>query len=304
MQLRDPLFLESAIRNPQSAIPIGLLAGSGRFPVTFAEKARLLGIPVVCVGVRHEASAELVRMVDRFYWAGVARMGRMIRCFKREGVKQIVMAGKITKSVMHTPWLMLSLLPDWRTLRFWYARRTDNRDDTLLLQMIKEFEKDGLQFKSALDLCPELLVKPGVLTRRSPTPREESDISFAWELAKEMGRLDVGQSVSVKDRAVLAVEAIEGTDRAIARAGELCRSGNFVVVKVSKPQQDMRFDVPTVGGMTIEAMRRARASVLAIESGKTIILDQVDTVALADRYGIAIVSLPPDACPPVSAASQ
>jgi UDP-2,3-diacylglucosamine hydrolase len=272
--------------------PIGLLAGSGRFPITFAQKARSLGIPVVCVGIRNEASAELVGLVNRFYWSGVARLGRMIRCFKREGVGRIVMAGKITKSVMHTPWLVFSVLPDWRTLRFWFfSRRPDNRDDTLLLQMIEEFKKDGLQFESALTLCPELLVQPGVLTRRKPTSREEDDIAFGWELAKEMGRLDVGQSVCVRDRAALAVEAIEGTDRAITRAGELCRSGEFVVVKVAKPQQDMRFDVPTVGCATIETMHKARASVLAIESGKTIVLDLMETISLANHYGISIAAL-------------
>ena len=145
-------------------------------------------------------------------------------------------------------------------------------------------------FESALDLCPELLVRPGVLTRRRPTAAEEADIAFGWELAKEMGRLDVGQSVAVKERAVLAVEAIEGTDRAIARAGELCRAGGFVVVKVAKPQQDMRFDVPTVGCSTIETLHRAGGRVLAIEAGKTIVLDQDETVALADRYGITIVA--------------
>jgi len=271
--------------------PVGLLAGSGRFPITFAQKAKSLGVPVVCVGIRHEAPAELTQLVDRFYWAGIARMGRVIRCFKRERVERIVMAGKITKSVIHAPWRILSLLPDWRMIRFWYGRRADNRDDTLLLQVIREFEKDGLKFSSALELCPELLVEPGILTRRKPNSREEADIAFGWQLAKEMGRLDVGQSVSVKDRAVLAVEAIEGTDRAITRAGELCRSGGIVVVKVAKPQQDMRFDVPTVGCTTIETMHRSRASVMAIETAKTNILDQTDTISLADRYGISIVAL-------------
>src|SRR5262249_40356685 len=133
--------------------------------------------------------------------------------------------------------------------------------------------------------------RPGPGPRRAPTARERDDIAFGWQVAKEMGRLDIGQSVSVKDRAVLAVEAIEGTDRAIARAGELCRAGDFVVVKVAKPQQDMRFDVPTGGCMTIETMRKARAGVLAIEAGKTIILDQADTISLANRYHISIVAL-------------
>jgi UDP-2,3-diacylglucosamine hydrolase len=271
--------------------PIGLLAGSGRFPIVFAEKARHVGLPVVCVGVRYEADPRLQDLAHRFYWAGVARMGRMIRCFRREGVRRVVMAGKITKAVMHSPWRLLSLMPDWRTLCFWYHRpRKDNRDDSLLLGLIDEFARDGLTFESALDLCPELLVARGVLTRRQPTVQEIKDIDFGWELAKEMGKLDVGQSVAVKERAVLAVEAIEGTDRAIARAGELCRAGGFVVVKVAKPQQDMRFDVPTVGCSTIETLHRAGGRVLAIEGHKTIVLDRDDVVALADRYGISIVA--------------
>jgi DUF1009 family protein len=281
----------SFILTPSSSAPVGLLAGSGRFPILFAEKMRRLGIPVVCVGIRHEASLELAQLVDRFYWAGVVRMGRMIRCFKREKVERIVMAGKITKGIMHTPHRILALLPDWRTLRAWYRSRADNRDDTILLSIVAEFARDGLRFESALDLCPELLVRPGILTDRKPTPHEEMDITFGWDLAKEMGRLDVGQSVAVKERAVLAVEAIEGTDRAIARAGELCRVGGFVVVKVAKPQQDMRFDVPTVGCGTIETMHRAGGRVLAIEGSKTILLDESETIALANRYGISIVAL-------------
>jgi DUF1009 family protein len=269
------------------------LAGGGRYPVAFARKARSLGMRVVAVGLRHEADPQLAGLVERFYWASVARLGRIIRCFKRAGVRQWVMAGKVRKAVfMHKPWRVFSLMPDWRTLRFWYGRsRRDNRDDSLLLDVIAEFAADGLRCESALDLCPELLVRPGVLTRRKPTAREERDIAFGWELAKEMGRLDVGQSVAVKERAVLAVEAIEGTDQAIARAGELCRAGGFVVVKVAKPQQDMRFDVPTVGCTTIETMHRAGGRLLAIEAGKTIVLDEAETIALADRYGISLVAL-------------
>jgi len=279
------------METPSSA-PIGLLAGSGRFPIVFAEKARQLGLPLVCVGIRHEAPAELIPLVPRFYWARVAQLGRMIRCFKYEGVQRVAMAGKIAKTVMHTRWRFLRLWPDWRTVRFWYARqRRDNRDDSLLLGIIDEFAADGIKFESALDLCPELIVRPGVLTRRIPTPAETADITFGWELAKEMGRLDVGQSVAVKERAVLAVEAIEGTDRAIARAGDLCRAGGFVVVKVAKPRQDMRFDVPTIGCSTIETMHQAGGRVLAVEAGKTILVDEEQTVALADRYGLTVIAL-------------
>ena len=157
--------------------------------------------------------------------------------------------------------------------------------------IIDEFAADGLRVESALDLCPELLVSPGILTRRPPTAAEDIDIKFGWQLAREMGRLDVGQSVAVKDRAVLAVEAIEGTDRAILRAGELCKAGGFVVVKVAKPQQDMRFDVPTVGCKTIESLHQAGGRVLAIEAGKTILVDGDETVALANRHKITIVAL-------------
>jgi DUF1009 family protein len=274
-----------------SRVPIGLLAGAGRFPIVFAQRARQQGIPVVCVGLRDLASPELIVLAHRFYWAGVAQLGRVIRCFKREGVQRAVMAGKVLKSVVHTPWRVWRLRPDWRMVRFWLFRhRKDNRDDNLLLGLIAEFARDGIHFESALDLCPELLVKPGILTRRNPTASELSDVEFGWELAKEMGRLDIGQSVVVKERTILAVEAIEGTDRAIARAGELCRAGNFTVVKVAKPQQDMRFDVPTVGCSTIETMRQAGGRVLAIEAGKTILLDEAETLALADKYGISIVA--------------
>lgn len=271
--------------------PVGLLAGSGQFPILFAEKARHLGIPVVCVGIRGEAPPDLARRVDRFYWAGVAHLGRMIRCFRREKVRRVVMAGKVHKTVMHTPWRILRLWPDWRMIKAWYGGRfKDNKDDSLLLGVIAEFETEGIRFASALDILAELLVQAGVLTRRRPTAAEEKDIDFGWQLAKEMGRLDVGQSVAVKERAVLAVEAIEGTDQAIARAGQLCAAGGFVVVKVAKPKQDMRFDVPTVGCTTIESIRRAGGRVLAIEAGKTIVIDQAETVALADRHGITIVA--------------
>jgi DUF1009 family protein len=176
---------------------------------------------------------------------------------------------------------------------FWLSRRqTDTRDDRLLLGLIEEFRSEGMECVSPTDLCPELLVREGVLTRRRPTVAEERDMDFGWTIAKEMGRLDIGQSVMIKEGAVLAVEAIEGTDLAILRAGELCGRNGFVVVKVAKPKQDMRFDVPTVGITTIEMMHNAGATALAIEAGRTILLDEEEMVGLADRYGISIVSRP------------
>jgi DUF1009 family protein len=272
---------------------IGLLAGSGRFPILFAEAARRQGLPVACVGIRYEVPDELRTLCTAFEVVGIARLGKMIRAFRRQGVKRIVMAGKVTKNVMYTPWRIVQLCPDFRTVQWWYRRsRADNRDDSLLLGIINEFERDGMTFVSALDYCPELLVKEGVLTRRVPTAAERKDIEFGWVMAKEMGRLDVGQSVAVKEKATLAVEAIEGTDRCIERAGQFCRSGGWTLVKVAKPQQDMRFDVPTVGVTTIENLHRAGARVLAIEADKTIVIDQADVVALADRYGMSLIALP------------
>src|SRR5688572_24891042 len=137
--------------------PVGLLAGSGRFPIIVADRCRDLGIPLVCVGIRYEAPPELAQRVQRFWWSGLAQLGRTIRCFKRAGVKRVVMAGKIHKTEMHGRWRVFRLLPDWRGLRFWFSRRrADNKDDSLLLGVIEEFAADGMRFESALDLCPEL----------------------------------------------------------------------------------------------------------------------------------------------------
>jgi DUF1009 family protein len=272
--------------------PIGLLAGWGRFPITFARKAHALGQPVVTVGFRGEADPELARWSASFHWTRLAQIGRMIRLFKRGGVERLVMAGKVHKAnYLYRPWKMLTLLPDWRGFCWMFRRRRDNRDDTLMLSFIEELARAGLHVDSALNLCPELLVSEGLLTRRAPSAAESRDITFGWNLAKRMGDLDVGQSVAVKELSALAVEAVEGTDRAILRAGELCRAGGFVVVKVAKPRQDMRFDVPTIGCVTIESMHRAGGRVLAVEAGKTIILDQEETIALADRYGMTVVAL-------------
>jgi UDP-2,3-diacylglucosamine hydrolase len=276
--------------------PVGLLACAGRFPIVFAEKAREVGVPVVCLGVAGMADPALKDLCTEFRWMHRASLGFMIHSFRRAGVRRWTMAGKFHKHEIMKPWRLVRFLPDWRMLRFWFFRpRAANNDDSILLGLIREFRSQGLECVSALDLCPELLVREGVLTRRRPTPAEEKDIAVGWRLAREMGRLDVGQSVMVRDRAVLAVEAIEGTDQAILRAGELCGGGAFVVVKVAKPAQDMRFDVPTVGVQTIESMRAAGGRVLAIEAGRTILIDEAETVARADRYGIAVAAL---AAPP------
>ena len=224
--------------------------------------------------------------------APLARIGRAIRLFKRRGTKRVVMAGKIEKTALFKRFRWLRLLPDWRAVHMWLRYcRENKKDDTILLAVIREFERDQIHFESALGYCPELLVKHGFLTQRKPTATQWRDVRFGWDIAKQMGRLDIGQSVVVNDTAVIAVEAIEGTDQAIRRAGELCKRGGFTVVKVAKPQQDMRFDVPTIGLQTLQTMRESGGRVLAVESEQTILLDCEEFIALADRLGIAVVAL-------------
>jgi DUF1009 family protein len=271
---------------------VGLLAGGGRFPVEFAQAAVREGHEVICLGVAGMAPPALAEICQSFRTVPLARIGLAIRHFKRRGVTRAVMAGKIEKRILFDPFRILRLMPDLRTLHMWYSYARDNRkDDTILLAVIREFARDGIVFESALDYAPELLVNHGFLTRRRPTSQQWEDIRFGWEIAKEMGRLDVGQSIVVNDKAVIAVEAVEGTDECIRRAGALCRRGGFAVVKVAKPQQDMRFDVPTVGVGTLRTMHESGGRVLAVESEKTIVLDRDEFVALADKLGIAIVAL-------------
>jgi UDP-2,3-diacylglucosamine hydrolase len=281
--------------NVRTGQRIGLLAGAGRFPVAFAQAARNQGISVFGVGVVGMASDELHGLCDYFTTTSLGRFGRAIRLFKAARIDRAVMAGKVDKTVLFQPFRWLRHFPDWRAIHMMLRYARENRkDDTLLLALIREFERDNIHFESPLIYCPELLVKHGFLTRRKPSPAQWRDIQFGWEIAKELGRLDIGQTVIVNDMAVIALEAIEGTDAAIRRAGTLCRRGGFTVVKVAKPQQDMRFDVPTIGVETMQTMREAGARVLAVESEMTIMLDQPEVIELANRLGIAIVSLKAD----------
>ncbi|MFO0937797.1 MAG: UDP-2,3-diacylglucosamine diphosphatase LpxI [Gemmataceae bacterium] len=277
---------------------IGLVACAGQFPVRVAEKAREIGVPLICVGMAGMADPRLKELSTEFHWLRRMSIGFAARKFRQAGVQRMTFAGKFQKHVLFRPWRWLQMLPDWRTFRLWQRLRNRNRaDDNIMHAIIDEFLRDGIQCVSALDLCPELLVREGLLTKRKPTAGEERDIQFGWTLAKQMGGLDVGQSVAVREQAVLAVEAIEGTDRCILRAGELCGKSPFTVVKVAKPNQDMRFDVPTVGPTTIESMRKSGGRVLAIEAGKTIIIDEKETIAEADRLGMTLISIqnPPGA---------
>lgn len=283
---------------PQEPRWVGLLAGWGRYPLVVAEALKTQGHRVACLGLKGHADPVLAEMCDDFAWLGLGKLGFAIRYFRRNHVEQATMAGKVHKVVLYQPWLWLKHLPDWKCIQTFYPHfvttKKDRKDDTLLGAVVQVFAEHGIEFGPATDYAPELLVKFGVLTRRAPSHAQQKDIEFGWQLAKEMGRLDVGQSVAVKNRAALAIEAIEGTDQCIRRAGELCAAKEFVVVKVAKPQQDMRFDVPTIGLGTLESMVSAGARVLAIEAGRTIIIDERDVVQFADRHKLAIVALEAD----------
>ncbi len=274
---------------------IGLLAAWGRFPVLVAEALRRQDYHVSCIGVVDHADPELRAICQDFHWVGWGRLGRAIKLFRRCGVREATMAGKFHKVLMYQPGLWWRHRPDWKFITTFYhyfiTHRRDNKDDTLLGALTDAFEAKGIVIHPPTDFAPELLVKPGQLAGRPPSAAQQADIDFGWEIAKQMGALDIGQSVCVKDRAVLAVEAIEGTDACILRAGELCKKGGFTVVKVAKPQQDMRFDVPTVGVRTLRTMVAAGARVLAIEGGRTILLDDEDFGQFAAYHKLTIIAL-------------
>jgi DUF1009 family protein len=227
-------------------------------------------------------------------------MASQISFLRRHGVSQATMAGKIFKTKIFERFALLRHFPDLTVLRYFYNQfftgTEDINDDTMLLTITRLFGDHGITFLPATDFAPELLAKQGLMTRRPLNHQQWNDIQFGWKLAKSMGELDVGQSVAVKGRAALAVEAVEGTDECISRAGHLCRAGGFTVVKVAKPQQDTRFDMPTIGVKTIETMKAAGAAVLAIEADMTIVLQPAAVIELANRYGITVVA--------VTAASQ
>jgi hypothetical protein len=277
---------------------IGLLAGWGRYPIVVADALRSQGHQVYCLAIKDHADPALRARCQHWQPQGLAKLGAAIRYFHRHGVTQATMAGKIHKVLIFRKYHWLRHLPDWKFVQtfypHWITKTKDRKDDTILGTIVATFAREGIQFAPATDYAPELLVRAGNLTKRVPSANQWKDIQFGWHLAKELGRVDVGQSVAVKGLAVLAVEAVEGTDECIRRAGHLCPSGGFTVVKVAKPQQDMRFDVPTIGPGTIQTLIEAGASALAIEAGKTIVLDQEEVVRLADRHQLAIVAVEAD----------
>ncbi len=274
---------------------VGLLAAWGRFPVVVAEALRSDGYRVCCLGVKDHADRSLANICDEFAWVGVAKLGRAAKWFARHGVTQATMAGKIHKVNLLRRGSWWKHFPDWTTFTAFYShfvsQRSDRKDDTLLLVVVETFARHGIEFLPATNFAPDLLIGPGQVAGRALSSMEYADVEFGWHLAKQMGGLDVGQSVCVKGQAVIAVEAIEGTDRCIARAGQLCGQGGFTVIKTAKPQQDMRFDVPTVGVGTLKTMAESGGRVLAIEASQTILLDEAEFRHCADAHGISVVAV-------------
>jgi DUF1009 family protein len=273
---------------------IGILAGWGRFPVAVAESIRRHGGRTAILSIRDHADAELESLADDYGTVGVAEIGRAIEFFKRHNARRATMAGKIHKMKLFARGAWIRHLPDWTGLKtFWphfVTRRCDNRDDSLLCAISAAFDAEGVRICPATDFAPELLAAGGVLAGPPLSAAARADVVFGWRLAKELGRLDIGQTVVVKNRAPLALEAIEGTDECIRRAGRLCPTGGMTVVKVAKPQQDLRFDMPTIGVGTLESLAAAGAVVLAIEAGQTILIDEPEVAAAASRLGLSVVS--------------
>lgn len=279
---------------PLTGETIGILAGWGRYPVVVAEAIRRRGGRTAILAIRDHADAALEPLADIHGHVGVAEIGTAVEFFRRVGARRATMAGKIHKSKIFARGAWIRHLPDWTGLAtFWphfVSRRRDNRDDSLLGAIVAAFDAAGVTICPATDFAPDILAPDGVLAGPQPTALQLADVAFGWRLAKELGRLDIGQTVVVKNRAPLALEAIEGTDECIRRAGRLCPTGGMTVVKVAKPQQDLRFDMPTIGVGTLESLAAAGATTLAIEAGQTILIDRDDVAAAAARLGVSVVS--------------
>jgi len=263
---------------------IGLIAGNGRFPQIFAENARRMGLEVIAVAHEGETLPELEKYADKVFWIRVGQLSRLIKIFHREKVTDAVMAGGIKKTRLFS-----GARPDLRSLML-LAKVKARYDDNILRAVAQELEDEGIRMRESTLYLTPILAQEGAMTNRPPTKREQEDIRFGWKVAKAIGQHEVGQCVVVKDRVLLAVEAIEGTDETIQRAGRLGGAG-AVVIKVSKPHQDLRFDVPAVGPKTIDSMKSVQATVLALEADKTILLDKDLMLKQASEADISVVGV-------------
>jgi DUF1009 family protein len=263
---------------------IGLIAGSGQFPIVFCKRAKAKGFRIYTAALIKEADPILEEWVDDLVWLHLGQVKRLIRFFKKNGIKEAVMMGAVRKTRMFR-----DVRPDMQAISI-MANLRHTHDDGILRAFADHLEKNDIRIKPSTFLLPELIAPKGCWTKRKPSRSEEADIQLGWEIAKEVGRLDIGQCVVVGGGSVLAIEAIDGTDATILRGGRLGK-GNAVVVKACKPFQDERFDIPAVGLQTIQNMKDAGVNTLAVEAGKAVVFDKEEMIALADESGICILAL-------------
>ncbi len=263
---------------------IGIIAGDGNFPAIIAEAARKSGCTIIAVAHTGLTSPDIEKAADKVYWTKLGQLSELIDVLKKEGVTEAIMAGGVSKRLMFT-----HIMPDLRALSL-LARLKDRKDDTILRAIAGELEKEGITVNEATSYVKTILADKGTLTKKGPTTEELEDIKFGTMMAKEIGRLDIGQCVIVKNLSVIAVEAVEGTDETILRGGRLA-NGGAVVIKVCKPEQDRRFDLPTVGPTTIASMIETKSRVLAIESGLTIMIDKEGMLKAAEDAGISVIGI-------------
>lgn len=283
---------------PPPGTAVGIIAGWGSYPAEVAKTLRQRGCTVVTIALRDHAGEEVIALSDVCRRAAVARLGGHARFFQRHCVQYVVLAGKVFKDrILYRRGGVLSNLPDWTTFRTFAAhlltRSRDSQDDTLLSVIAGIFERRGMRVIPGTDIAQHLLAPSGAVAGPPTSAALWRDALFGWKIAKAMGGLDIGQTVTVCNGSVIAVEAIEGTDRCIHRTGEICRGG-FTMVKVAKPQQDDRWDMPTVGPNTIEAVAAAGGRAIVIEAGRTILLDRERLETMAARCGVSLVALSDD----------
>jgi DUF1009 family protein len=260
----------------------GLIAGNGDFPFLVLEGARSRGIDMAVIAIREEASPALERAASRFHWISLGELGRGIELLHKEGVKHAVMAGQVKHNKIFS-----SIRPDWRMAKLLFSLPSKNTD-SLIGAVARVLEGEGIELVDSTKFLGALLPAAGILTRRAPDDGETADIEYGRQIAQQIAGLDLGQTVVVRDRACVAIEAMEGTDETVERAARITGGQRLVVIKVSKPRQDMRFDVPVVGLKTIEVMRRSNATALAIDAGRTLLFDRDALIGAADDAGIAI----------------
>ena len=274
----------STTRQLDKIMRIGLIAGSGQFPIIFAKAAKSKGLAVYAAAYMNEADPVLKDHVDLIEWLHIGQVKRVINFFKQNNISEAVMLGAIKKTRMFS-----DVRPDMKAISM-IAGMRHTHDNGILSAFARILEKEGIKIQPSTFLLPELLAREGCWTKRRPGKSEKADIKLGWNLAKEIGRLDIGQCVVVGGGSILAVEAIDGTDATILRGGKLGK-GNAVVVKVCKPNQDIRFDIPAVGAQTIKTMYQAEAKAIAIEAGKAVVFDRQEMIDLANKHGISIVAL-------------